>query len=287
MTSPIGKPINPALAALGFGPIGPKNPKRRRLCISSEGAPATGKTDFIRRMPPPQVIIDFDRGAEGVAERDVWGNPIGVIALEMPDLDLFGKNASPGERQMAGQTYARFKQLVESTIRSEAAASIMIDTGTAAYALAQIARFGQIAQVGEVPAAMWTSMQAEYMGIFDLAYSYSCNLYIAHQQGLKFQGVAGETELKGLKKIKYWAQVHLDFQKRPVHAPTSSGMGVGKIVDQEFVRVVKKCRQRIAVEGTEFPVIFLDDDKQQSVGGDFLTIAQTIFPMSNENEWFT
>lgn len=278
-------PIDARLLQLGYrSAVRPAG--KRRLFITTEGPTATGKTEFIRTCRPPIVVLDFDRGMEGVAEYDIWGNEIAKITLELPDLDEFSKTASPGERQIAKESYARFKKLVEQTLKSGAVGTLCVDTGTAAYTLAQVARFGQIAQLGEVPPAMWTSMQGEFERIFLQYEDYPVNLVVSHRQGEKFMGVKGEKELKGYKQMQHLAQVHLAFEKRWVRDDKQQIVKRPNGLPMfEFVRRAVKCRQRIAVEGTEFPVVFLDDEMTESVGGDFLTIAQAVFPGTTEADW--
>jgi hypothetical protein len=277
-------PIDPRLTALGFKPAAANVRSKRRMFITTEGATSAGKTDFLRRCPPPVVVVDFDRGMEGVAETDIWGNEILRKTIDMPDLDMFGKTTSPGERQIATASYAEFKKLMHDVLSLDIARTLAVETGGHAYSLAQIARFGQIAQLGEVPAAMWTAMQAEYEGIFLEYEKYHCNLIVSHRQGSKFMGLPGDKELKGYKQMQYLSQVHLNFEKRPVRDDR------GKAIDFELVRTIVKCRQRLALETPthpqhEFPVMFLDDDKQQSVGGDFLTIAKAVFPNTTDADW--
>lgn len=282
--------IDPRLVALGYAPVGSaQTGRKRRLFITMEGPPSTGKTDFLRRCPPPQVCIDLDRGMEGVCETDIWGNEIMRKVIEMPDLDVGGKLASDAERTIAKNSYAQFKTLAKQTFKALGeigGGTLSIETGGAAYALAQIARFGQIAQLGEVPAAMWTSMQAEFQQIFLQYEDYPVNLIVSHRQGAKFGGATGETDLKGYKEMQHLSQIHLEFQR--VYRRTPLGMVVrdARGIEQfDLVRKVKKCRARLALLGAEFPVVFLDDDMRESIGGDFLTVAQAVFPDTTVDDW--
>lgn len=284
-------PVDPRLTALGFKPVGiPGSWSRRRLFIANEGPTATGKTDFLRRCPPPQVVIDLDRGTEGVLETDIWGNEILRKSIDLPDLDEFGLTASPGERSVALQSYTAFKKLMEDTFKAFAAiggGTIQVDTGGAAYTLAQVARFGRIAQVGEVPPAMWTSMAGEFQRIFLQYEDYPVNLIVTHRQGSKFGGLPGDRELKGYKEMKHLAQVHLAFEKRmlindkgaPVRNPLTGNQ------EFELLRIALKSRQRLGLEGAQFPVVFLDDAKTKSVGGDFLAVALAVFPNTTAKDW--
>ncbi len=283
--------IDPRLLALGYSPVGSAQAgKKRRLFITMEGLPSTGKTDFLRRCPPPQVCIDFDRGMEGVCEHDIWGNEIMRRVIEMPDLDVGGKFATDAERTVAKNSYEQFKRLTTETFKalsSIGGGTLSIETGGAAYSLAQIARFGQIAQLGEVPAAMWTSMQAEFQQIFLQYEDYPVNLIVSHRQGSKFGGAAGETDLKGYKEMKHLSQIHLEFLR--VYRRTAVGMVERDKRGTELfdlVRKVGKCRARLSLLGAEFPVVFVDDEMRDSVGGDFETIALAVFPETSREDWF-
>jgi len=285
-------PIDPRLAALGYSPVGAAQlGRKKRLFISMEGAPATGKTDFLKRCPPPQVCIDFDRGMEGVAEYDIWGNEIVHKFIDMPDLDIGGILPTQAELQIARNSYTEFKDLMHKTfvaLDSIGGGTLSIETGGAAYAIAQIARFGQLGKIGEVPIGAWDPMKAEFERIF-LEYSNyaGVNLLVTHRQGSKYGGMVGEKDLKGYKEMAHLAQVHLWFQK--VYRRNAVGVVQRNAKGGEefdLVRKVVKCRQRLSLEGAEFPVVFLDDEMQESVGGDFETIAAAVFPETSREDWF-
>lgn len=272
------------LEQLGFTPVGPK---RRRLFISSEGETGTGKTHFLRTMPGPIAVINFDHGLEGSAEFDVHGRPIMQKSIDVPDFDESGKTMTQGERQTALKSYEQFRQLVEQLIRSSkqpgGIRTLAIDTGTAGYTLAQAARFGRIAQVGEVPPNMWTAMQQEFENIFSLFESHDCNLYVTHRQGSKFKGLVGEKELKGYKQMQYVAQIHLAFGKKVTRLTDPVTQAVS--LQHDLTVEVVKCRQRLALEGTLMQAFWLDANKEQSIGTRFVDIAMAIFPGSTEQDW--
>lgn len=272
-------PISPLLQQLGFTPVGAT---RRRLFISNEGEPGTGKTTLLRTMPGPIAVINFDHGLEGVAELDVHGRPISQKMIEVPDFDESGKTMTAGERQTALASYDTFKKTVDALIKSSnqpgGIRTLGIDTGTAAYSLAQAARFGRIAMVGEVPPAMWVAMQTEFENIFAPFETHNCNILVTHRQGSKYKGLAGERELKGYKQMEFMSQIHLVHEKRVVKLED------GKL-DQQLWITVKKCRQRKALEGQRFDVIWLNDEKTESIGARFVDIATAVLPNTTEADW--
>lgn len=285
-------PIDPRLLALGFTPVKSNRPDRkRRLFISMEGPTGTGKTDFLKRCPPPQVCIDFDRGMEGVAEYDIWGNEIAHKFIDMPDLDQGGILPTQGELQIARASYTEFKLLMHQTfvaLDAIGGGTLSVETGGAAYAVAQIARFGQIGKIGEVPIGAWDPMKAEFEGIFLEYTNYpGVNVVVSHRQGSKYGGMVGEKDLKGYKEMQHLAQVHLAFQKvyrrTPLGVVERNAAGVEQF---DLVRKVIKCRQRLALMGAEFPVVFMDDEMRESIGGDFATIATAVFPDTTLADWF-
>lgn len=263
------------LTQLGFTPVGST---RRRLFISSEGEQGTGKTRIFRTCPGPVAIVNFDHGLEGSAEFDVHGQRIQQITIDMPDFDEGAKTMTATEWATAKTSYQRFKLIVDSVIRSRTVRTLGIDTGTAAYNLAQMARFGRIAQVGEVPPGMWTSMQAEYENVFAPFETHDCNLIVTHRQGTKFKGLAGERELKGYKGMKFASQVHLVYNKRV----TRNADGT---LEHALSVEVSKCRQRMALEGHRFDVCWLNAEKTESIGARFVDIAMAVFPNTSEQNW--
>lgn len=283
--APIAAPPVPSiLTQLGFTPVGAT---RRRLFISSEGEPKTGKTSFLRTMPGPIAVINFDHGLEGSAELDVHGNPIFQRSIEMPDFDEGSKTMSSAEWVTAKTSYQQFKDLVDKIIRSSlqpgGVRTLGIDTGTAAYALAQMARFGRIAQVGEVPAGMWTSMQAEFENIFAPFETHACNVLITHRQGTKFKGLAGEREMKGYKGMQFASQVHL-VHSRKITRVKDATTGA-ESTDVQFVIDIKECRQSSAAMGKRFEAIWLDAEHTQSIGARFVDIATAVLPNTQEGDW--
>lgn len=297
-TAPIAG-VPEILTRLGFVPAGsPITQRRKRLFITSEGPPGTGKTHFLRTMPGPIGLIDFDRGSEGVLDmfKNAAGLPVNIYgevimrkSFEFAEFDELGKTMSPGELAKSREAYEQVKYIIERLVKSGEIKTLAVDTGGALYALAQAARFGQIAQLGEVPAAMWTSMQQEYENIFAQAYDSGCNILVTHRQGSKFKGMAGEKELKGYKVMEFVSQVHLLHQKKHVKVADPAGGFVGAMKEQiELSIKVKKCRQRIALDGHEFQIMMLGEDANgvmQSIGGRFVDVATAVFPNTSEADW--
>lgn len=283
---------------LGFVPAGSQAVGKKRLFITSEGETGGGKTRFLWTMPGPIAVVDFDRGTEGVLDVvrnsdglpvNMYGHPILRKPFEFAEFDEGGRTMTVNEWAEAKRSYEMLKKVIEDLVRSNEVRTLAVDTGTAAYALAQAARFGQLARVGEVPPQMWTSMQAEFENIFLRAYDYGCNVYITHRQGSKFKGLSGEKELKGYKLIKSLAQVHLDFRKQLMRVPDPSSPVAGATIDQARLSIkVIKCRQRWSLDGHEFPVVMLGEDQNgmmQSIGGRFVDVAMAVFPQSREEDW--
>jgi hypothetical protein len=275
------------LTQLGFTAI---QQTMRRLIITNEGPPASGKTAFIRTMPGPLAVLDFDKGTEGVLDLDIYGNPIVRKSLDAPDFDETGsKTMTPNEWATAKASYDLFKKLMREIIRSGQVRSLAVDNGGMAYALAQAARFGRIAQVGEVPAQQWTSMQYEFENIFLEAADYGINLLVTHRQGSKFKGMVGEKELKGYKAMQFLGQVHLVHQKRVVRVPEPTAENPARMVEQIELSVkVAKCRPNVMLEGVELPVVLLGPDQRgmmQSIGARFVDVAMRAYPSTKESDW--
>ena len=295
MTQPT---IPQILRELGFENVAPppSEERLRRVFISSEGDHSTGKTRFIGTAPGPVIaVLDFDRGLEGVLDLDPVAAGDKVIFKKVfpaPDFDEEGsKSMSAGERKLAVDTYGKFKDTVEKILKAKlpngrrAVDTLAIDNCGDPYVLAQMARFGKYAKVGEVPAEAWTSMQMEFEALFRMAYDNNTNLIVTHRQGGKYRGMLGEKELKGYKRMSYVSQVHLAHEKFIVTDPVS---GVKEM--QLQLRVIKS-RQRLAIEDPGHPqnilrAIWLDDEKTQSCGADFIDVVTAVLPNTTERDWF-
>ena len=290
-------PILDLLKRLGFSQVSDQHSKRRRLIFGGEGLPATGKTRFIRTCPPPIAVLDFDKGMEDVCEYAEYdGSPIFRKSIQMADFDekapIVDKNGatsiavSKTELQIAKDSYAEYKNSIELILKSGAVRTLAIDNAGNAYSLAMAARFGQMARLGDVPGQYWRLMNTEFMEIHKMAFDYNVNLIVLHRQKRKFKGMLGELELDGYQGMPGELQVHVAFEKKVLAAIPKSATHPGQEADVQLLARVLKCRQRFALEGQIFPVIWLDEEKTQSVGFDFLTIATSVFPNSQQSDWF-
>lgn len=288
-------PVPEALRKLNFTPVAKPPGSKRRIFLGAQGPFGAGKTRFITTMPGPIAVIDFDRSLEGVAEYDLQGNPIFRRSIEMPDFDekteadkrgASAPAASQSEIELAKRSVSEFKTTLEALLKSGAVRSVVIDNGGMAYNLFMAARFGQIARFGEVPAQMWRLMQQEFENTFNAVYDHNVNCYVTHREKLKFQGMAGEKTLDGYERMMNIVQVHLGFDKVQTMVPAPPGSGLRPTYDTRLSARVIKCRQNFGIEGVEFPVEFIDAEKRESVGLDFLTVATTVFPNTSEGDWF-
>lgn len=285
-------------AELGFTAVAGGN---RSLFISIEGATGTGKTRFLKTCPPPIGVIDFDKGMKGVTEVDQFGNPILRRTLELPDFDDKGPAdkrgvsaaaVSPTQMGVARNTYEQFKYVMHKLLSELQGGTVCVDNCGAIYTCAMAARFGQLARVGDVPGQMWRMMKAEFEQIFTDAYDHNVNLVVTQRQKGKFD-MKGEFEVDGFLAMMSAAQVHLVFDKRmvapPVPPPMIPGQYAQPIVIQppevELSARVLKCRQRIGLEGHEFKVVWLDNEKTESIGLDFVTVAKAVYPMTVDGDW--
>jgi hypothetical protein len=271
------------IAKLGFKSV---EPALRRLFITSEGDWSTGKTTFLRSCPPPIGVIDFDKGMEGVAETDIWGGPILRKSIELPDLDMAyvsfagsrneqkSVKASDQEITVAMNGYLEFKSAVDQLLKSGAFRTLAIDGGGAAWGMAQVARFGQVAKYGEVPGQMWRMVGEEFERIFSAAHDHGTNLVVTHRRKGRFQGPG--KKMDGYEGLQFAAHVHL------IHEKSASG---------ELSISIGKCRQRDALTQPNHPqhkfdiVRFGEDPVTESIGGRFSDIALAVFPNTTEKDW--
>ena len=256
-----------------FNLVGATKPARRRLVMTGEGGPGTGKTDFFyRTFPRPALVIQLDLNDEGIRER-YEGRDIFFKDIIVPPFIVHDEDQRAKDMIIA----MLVRDLYKESVNLDCFRSIMIDEGKALYTLARRAfllnlDFGGSSQQSYAP------INAYMARFFTLAKQHRLNLYISHRQederesgysnsGKRTSIPTGNKQIAGWKDALYESQCHVLFTKDEKYK--------GKIPSAKFDMRVLKCTANTSVEGFTF-------------NGDDITLAnlgQMIWPTSEESDW--
>lgn len=265
--------INPTVQAVGGVRPGPKKVEfvksvftaPRRLVMSIDGEPKTGKTHFCLTAPGPICVHNIDLGLDDLLEQ---------YALDYPEKDLYEfRYEIPISARLPG---AGFSALAEPAAKvwedfvHKFRASVtdmrttVVDTGSEAWNLCRLARLGKLTQVLPI---QYTSVNAEFRQLTQLALTNTeSNVIYTHRVKpvYKNEQKTEEKERQGFGEIDYDVQcivrTHRDLSK--------SGI-------EQFSLTIEECRANLAATGMRF------------VGADctFSKVAQAVYPKTDEAYW--
>lgn len=252
-----------------FGLEAPAVPKRRRLVLTSEGGPGTGKTDlFYRTFPRPGLVINIDLNDEGVSER-YSEDDILIKRIVMP-----AEHDKNHDREIADELI----ELYESSVKGDFFRSVMMDEGAAIYTLMRRAFLDGL-DFGDSPQTDYTPINSRMARFYTLAKQNRFNLYIPHRQKKERVRVktrsgrwgseeTGAYVCSGWGNALYDSQCHIRMTKDPQFGKR------GNLISK-FKAEVLKCTARSSVEGT----VLLDDAISLPM------LGELVFPASEESDW--
>ena len=201
-----------------FGLIKAQAPKRRRLVFNTMGLTGTGKSDLmLRTAPRPLLVINLDRNVEPLEER------------YLKDGDLYFKHVRMPRRlnqEQDEKIWSEVRELYEMAMQEEDGfRSVLIDTGDALYELLRRAKLGSL-DFGEVPRALYSTVNSNMKWIYSLAKDKRVNLCVAHKMTAEFVEAVGRTGKRtavesgrmkraGWKEADYEAQMCVRLFKDP------------------------------------------------------------------------
>jgi hypothetical protein len=237
---------------------------RYRMIVSTRGQDGIGKTHWGLTAPEPIAFINFDEGDEGVVEKFV------TRGKEIHQVD-FKFDKSRGGQEEYKRLYARFTDAYRRAITGRAIRTVLIDKGTDAWELAQLAEFGRVEQI--LPLRRM-ELNREFSSLIHEAFDTDVNVIWTHR--MRKQYVASKKQLEsGKPAMGEWngqwepaeySQMRFDVQVCLEHyRDAANGNAYG-------IRV-QKCRQNGDLLGMELP------------GFDFPALAQVVFPDSGPGDW--
>ncbi len=259
----------------------PKKPARRRLVLTSEGGPGTGKTDFFYRTAPrPALVINLDLNGEGIEERYAEDDVL-IKRVPVPPMAIFNDSARSEERRKQdADLFTEIRDLYRIAVEKDYFRSIMIDEGKALWELARRSYLHSL-DFGAAKQTSYTPINGAMSRFYQLAKLNRFNLYIPHRQtdergehitqdGKKTSVPTGEKKYAGWSQALYESQCHLLLTKDDKWANGNGKDSLGK-----FDAVITKCTANTKIEG-------------MMLSGEDITwanIGQLVFPMSEDSDW--
>jgi len=245
---------------------------KRRLIVTVDGEEKTGKTHFALTAPGPIALINLDIGDEGVAEKFV------VEGKKIAKNDYLLPHGRTASQEDAIALWEKLKSDYYKALENSVIRSIVIDTGTDAWALDRLARFGQLSKV---PAYKYDEINVEFKEMIKRAYAHDKNVILTHQ--LKDEYVdnqrTGGRIRSGFSKIGYLSQVTVRTVRYfgdefSLNSPRTT---LDPTAKAKFGIVVTDCRQNRSAINLHLP------DGVAS----FPVVGQAIFPLKDgePNPW--
>lgn len=173
----------------------------RRLVATVSGKPKMGKTHFALTAPDPIFFVNIDIGTEGVLEKfQADGKRIYVYDVRVP------KTAS---KDIYVPMWENLKNNIFKKVFQVGAGTVIVDTGTEAYELARLAKFGKLTQV--MP-QHYTEVNNEFREVLRLAYDakHMNTVFIHKMKPVYIQNQrTGEYEPSGQSDLEYNVQINV------------------------------------------------------------------------------
>lgn len=244
-----------ASAIKGF--VERKASTNRRIVLNVEGLEKKGKSTLGLSAPGPIALYDFDIGLEGVIEP--W---LEKKKIYVPDESFRYRDATDiNEWEQIWEAYKK------SFLRAVACAhvrTIMLDTGTEAWELARLARFGKLTQV--MP-HHYGPVNAEFRDLYRKVYDTDKNLIILHKLKSKYVNDkrTDEFEMSGFGDTPYIAQVNVRVWRKSEDEDRSRPFGL----------TVLSCRQNAEIDGMEL----------EGPMCNFQFLASMVYPDTDPGDW--
>lgn len=263
---PAGPTSAPSANAAKYFKRAEKQAPVYRLIGASDGLEKTGKTDFELKLKKPMALINIDTGLEGVIEKhDLASEQIHVMDIRVDTR----KGASPQDvAKAADEQWQSFVNAYKAVLSDPYFASIAIDTGTEAWEMLRLARFGKLTQV--MP-HHYGPVNAEYRDLIRWAYDSDKNLWITHKVKDEWiDGADGKGKRTGNVKRSGFSDTGFMVQINVRHWRNDAEEGLDK-----FHMTVTDCRQNPMAIGEDF----------QGEAIEFWQLGVLVFPDSQPENW--
>lgn len=280
---------------------------KNRIIVAVDGLDKHGKTNFALSAPKPMVYLDFDVGKEGVVEKAPGRKYICVtkpfvflpsqVAWEVDDDTARTKKVmAAAEPELTRFRKIYFEALEKHVMliggKKHKARSIVIDTGSEAWALLRLCEFGKLTKV--MP-HHYTEVNGFMRDLVRAAFDADVNVIWLHKLKAEWKDNAegkgrktGVLERDGFDGMSYLVQANLLAYRVPANQVDTtnvkwkSGEGLYEVPldprdgdDMGFRLVVGNSRHNPSLEG-----LILQNDQIT-----FPTIAKMMLPESSDEDW--
>ncbi len=251
------KSLSDQLAGTSFAPI--DKDVKARVVISIEGKEKTGKSHFAYSAPGPIILMNTDRGHEGVVnkfpDKEVWESQYDFHPPKKARQDPAAAITWMNER------WEKFCDDYAVALKASGARTIILDNWSDAFEACRIARFGKLTQV--LP-EHYGPVNVEFTDLMRKAYDHDANVIFLH-------------------RIKEeWAD------RKPLGTYKREGFkNVGSIVQL----VMRSERVDLEKGGSDFVMRVLDSRHNPDLNGEtfenatFQDVAMRLMPDSDESDW--
>ena len=206
--------ITTELAKLGFQDIANETPAYRIVC-SATAKEKTGKTYFAMTAPPPIGAISTDTGTEEIAKLFMKKKRIVISHFKSVDDLRHEGGDSEKAKGRALTEWTRMKDAAYAIIDNLKFRTLIFDTGTEAWELCRMARFGKLAQV--MP-QHYTEVNSEFRALVKAAYERKdLNVFFLHKVKKEYRTGSGgkdawngKWERSGFGDMPYLVDVNLE-----------------------------------------------------------------------------
>lgn len=229
---------------------------RKRLVINVEAPEKSGKTDFALNSPGPIGYADFDTGLEGVGHKFASKKKIHVKDYTGVSLAM----RTPGAVVNYAAMYEGFAAEQMALLQDPYIRTVVWDTGSEAWELLRMARFGKLMQV--MP-HQYGPVNAEFRRLIRLAFAMGKNLVMLHKMQDEYinDKSTGRLKRQGFKDAAYMSQINVLLFRD---------------AERRFQMQIKDCRMNPAVDGLILDITGINP---------WPLLGTLVFPDTQEADW--
>lgn len=246
-----------------------------RLAASLDGRDKRGKTHWaIMTCPQPMAVVTNDTGTEAMIQKALRAgrkvNGVFTVNYETPDPKVIATaKVDQAQWDIWKKEWARYKEGIYRVIDDKKIKTLIKDTETGIYDLAQLAVFGKLKSNARKD--LWSELNSEYIKIFWDLYKGrpDLNILMIHKAKKEYGAddkPTGKFERAGHKDVGFQVDVSVNFEWSAVMRDFYTEIAPGQ--------PLRYMDNRDKLIGAQWYAL---DDKAPS---SFPVLAETIFPQT-------